>query len=239
MASVVLKNVFLDYPVFDIDSRSIRLSALEILTGGKISAGKGSKTIVRALQDINIDFKDGDRVGLVGHNGSGKSSLLRVISSIYDPTQGQCIVEGMVRPLLSLGGGLEYSLTGRANIYRLAVLSGLPIDSVKYYEQDIIDFSGLDNFIDLPVRTYSSGMLTRLMFATLTSGNPEILALDEFFSTGDDDFQYKSKLRMEKIIGKANILIFASHSTELLKNYCNRFFKLETGKIFEIEINDL
>lgn len=238
MASVIFKNVFLDYPVFDINSRSIRLSALQILTGGKITAGSGSKTLVRALQDINVEFKDGDRVALLGHNGSGKSSLLRIISSIYEPTQGTCEVEGEVRALLSLGAGLEFSLTGRDNIYRLATLSGMPLDVVKYYEQDIIDFSGLDNFIDLPVRTYSSGMLTRLMFATLTSGMPEILALDEFFSTGDDDFQKKSKLRMEKIIDKSNILIFASHSTELLKNYCNRFFRLETGKIFEINVND-
>lgn len=235
---MVLNNVFLDYPVFDVDSRSIRLSALEILTGGRITSGSGSKTLVRALHDINFEINDGDRVGLIGHNGSGKSSLLRIISSIYQPTQGECLINGNVRSLLSLGGGLEYSLTGRKNIYRLAVLSGLSLDGVKYYEQEIIDFSGLDNFIDLPVRTYSSGMLTRLMFSTLTSGSPEILLLDEFFSTGDDDFQTKSKLRMEKIIDKANILMFASHSTELLKNYCNRFFRLETGKILEIDVND-
>lgn len=239
MAYVKIKDVVLDIPVFDSVERSLRTHTLNALTGGKILNTFNKKMIIRALNDVNLDIREGDALGLVGPNGSGKSSLLRLISGIYKPTTGSVSVSGELRPLISLGVGLEANLTGIDNVRRLGALYGYKPEAIDEKLDQIVSFSGLGDFIELPVRTYSSGMVLRLMFSTLVTGNPDIVVLDEFFSAGDEDFVKKSEERMETLLYNAKILIFASHSKSLVKKYCNRFIRMDSGKPIEIGLEEV
>jgi ABC-type polysaccharide/polyol phosphate transport system ATPase subunit len=239
MACIKLKGVVLDIPIFDSVERSLRTHTINAFTGGKILNTFNKKMIIRALNEVNLDIHEGDAVGLVGPNGSGKSSLLRVISGIYKPTAGSVSVIGELRPLISLGVGLEANLTGMDNIRRLGALYGYKREAVEEQIDQIVSFSGLGDFIGLPVRSYSSGMVLRLMFATLVTGNPDIVILDEFFSAGDEDFVKKSEKRMEKLLDNAKILVFASHSKSLVKRYCNRFIRMDNGKPIEIGVEEV
>ena len=234
MAFIKLEDVTLDIPIFDSVERSLRTHTINVFTGGKILNSFNKKMIIRALKEVNLDIREGDAVGLVGPNGSGKSSLLRVISGIYKPTTGSVSVTGELRPLISLGVGLEANLTGIDNIRRLGALYGYKREIIDDQLDQIVSFSGLGDFVELPVRTYSSGMVLRLMFSTLVTGNPDIVVLDEFFSAGDEDFVKKSEKRMETLLDNAKILVFASHSKSLVKKYCNRFIRMDSGKPIEI-----
>jgi len=239
MSFIKINNVTLDIPIFDSVERSFRTHAVHILSGNKILKSLNKRMMVRALNHINLEVREGDAVGLVGSNGSGKSSLLRLISGIYRPTNGTIEVKGQVRPLISLGVGLEPNLSGRENIRRLGAVYGYNSDVIDGELDQIITFSGLGDFVELPVRTYSSGMVLRLMFSTLVTGNPDIVILDEFFSAGDEDFVKKSEVRMEQLLKNAKILVFASHSKNLVKRYCNKFIRMENGSAIEIEKSEI
>jgi len=235
MSFIKLNDVTLNIPIFDTVERSLRTHAVHVLSKGKIINSLNKKQMVQALKEINLDIREGDAVGLVGANGSGKSSLLRLISGIYRPTSGSIEVKGEVRPLISLGVGLEANLNGIENIKRLGALHGYERGLIDSRLDEIVTFAGLGHFINLPVRTYSSGMVLRLMFSTLVTGSPDIVVLDEFFSAGDEDFVKKSEKRMETLLSNARILVFASHSKHLVKRYCNRFFRMDNGSAIEIE----
>jgi len=234
MAQVTFDNVTLRYPILNSHGMSLRNQLLRISTGGLIEQEAGKSVTVTALKDVSFSLNTGDAIGLVGHNGAGKSTLLRTIAGIYHPEQGKVYCQGKVATVLEIGAGLEPELSGYENIINLGMMMGLSVSDCKRITPEIEEFTGLGDFLHLPVRTYSSGMTMRLMFAVATSVTPEILLIDEMFSTGDTEFQEKSQKRIKNLIASSKIFIFASHSPKLIKKYCNRIFQLEHGTVKEI-----
>ena len=231
MAHISLINVGLDIPIFNPGTRSFRKKLIQGITGGSLYQGDQGPVVVRALQNINLEFRHGDRVGLLGHNGAGKSTLLRVLSSIYKPTRGQFSINGHVASLIDVSLGIDSEATGRENIFIRAALLGLSKKQTNEQLKEIIEFSELGDFIDMPVRTYSSGMNLRLAFSVSTVIRPEILIMDEWLSVGDESFHYKAENRLKKLIDNTSILIIASHSKELILKTCNRVVLLDHGLV--------
>lgn len=238
MAEIVLNNVTVAYPIYDYTASSIKSRLINIGTGGKIGSDEGRIKTVTALDNVSFSLKRGDFVGLVGHNGAGKSTLLRTVAGIYTPTSGQLTVKGSISTIFEMGAGIDPELSGYENIVRMSMFCGISAKNSKKNLSYVEDFAELGNFLQLPVRTYSSGMITRLMFAVSTCIEPEILLLDEMFGTGDKAFHEKAVKRMNELVSEAGILMFASHDFKLLKENCNRFLKLEHGRVQEISSND-
>lgn len=230
MALLSLDRVTVDYPIYNAGSASLRKKLVSIGTGGRISA-EGRLATVRALDGVTLELRDGDRVGLVGHNGSGKTTLLRTLAGIFRPTSGTLRVEGRISTVFGLGAGLDTELTGDENIVRMAMLLGASHAEAEAMIPDIERFSELGSFLAMPVRTYSAGMTTRLLFAVATAVHPEILLVDEVLGAGDAEFQVKAQKRMAQFIEKASIFVLASHSPELLAQFCNRIVQLEHGAL--------
>ncbi|KAB2727337.1 ABC transporter ATP-binding protein [Ochrobactrum sp. MH181795] len=231
MSYIQLKNVSVEFPIYNASSRSLKNRVLNIATGGKIERRTDSLVVIRGLTDVSLALHEGDRVGLIGHNGSGKTTMLRVFSGIYTPTQGEAVVSGDCVSLININLGIDPEATGRENIRLRSAIMGMdPKETVAKLE-DIAEFSGLGDFLDMPFRTYSSGMQLRLAFATSTAVRPEILIMDEWLSTGDEDFKERANQRMRELVDSTKILILASHSRELLEKNCNRIIWLEHGRV--------
>lgn len=236
MAKIEFDNVTLRYPIYGSHGMSLRSHLMRVATGGNIE--KGSRTtVITALKDVSFTLNDGDAVGLIGHNGAGKSTLLRTMAGIYPPSSGKVLRQGKTSTVFEIGAGLDPELSGYDNIIHLGMMMGLSYSEAKALTPDIEEFTELGDFLQLPIRTYSSGMTMRLMFAVATAVTPEILLLDEMFSTGDAGFQEKSQARIRKIIDSAKIFVFASHDMTLINKYCNRIFKLEHGSLKECAID--
>ena len=231
MVSIEFEQAFVDFPIYNADARSLKKRLIEVATGGKIDANESGKVIVRALEDLSFTFHDGDRVGLVGHNGAGKSTLLRLISGVYHATSGLALVNGEISSLIDISLGIDPEATGRENIYVRGGLLGMSRKEIVAQLDEIIEFSELGDFIDMPLRTYSTGMQLRLAFAVSTVVQPQILLMDEWLSVGDIGFQEKAESRLNDLVQSTNILVIASHSSELLSKVCNRLIWLEHGKI--------
>lgn len=230
-ASIELKEVGVSFPVFNAAALSLKNRILSTVTGGRIDREHDGVIVVKGLQDINISIKHGERIGLVGHNGAGKTTLLRVLSGIYQPTQGQAEINGECVSLINIGLGIDPEATGRENILLRGVMMGMLPKDIKAKIDEIIEFTGLGDFVDLPFRTYSTGMQLRLAFAVSTAVRPQILIMDEWLSTGDENFKERADKRMTEVVSAADILILASHSRELLLRNCSRLIWLEHGKI--------
>ena len=230
MASITAKNVFVQFPIQS-SSRSL-LSSIGGKVGGTIGGSKVnglSSSVVTALNDINLELEIGDRLGLIGHNGSGKSTLLQVLNGGIFPTKGTIRTDGRISPLLNLGNGAASDLSGLENITLLGLHAGLTRSEVRDREEEIIAFSELGDFIQLPIRTYSAGMYLRLSFAIATCINPEILLIDELFGAGDAGFYDKARKRMESLITQSGILVFSTHATQLVELYCTKALVLSHG----------
>lgn len=230
MALIKFENAGLDFPIFDAASRSIKKNFMSFATGGKVGEHNG-RVVVSALNNLNFEIYDGERVGLIGHNGAGKTTLLRMFSKVYYPTAGKVTVDGDIGSLISISLGINPEFTGRENIYIRGALLGLRKKEINSKIAEIIDFTDLGDFIDMPVRTYSSGMQMRLGFSVSTIFTPEILLMDEWLSVGDEGFKEKAEARLSSIISSTKILILASHSYELLRTNCSRILWLEHGNI--------
>ena len=184
-----------------------------------------------ALKDVSFEVNKGEVVGIIGRNGAGKSTLLKVISGILKPTEGQVSVDGNIVPMLELGSGFDYDLTGRENIYLNGAILGYSERFLNDKYDEIVEFSELEKFIDVPIRNYSSGMLMRLAFSIATVVNPEILIVDEILAVGDESFQTKSKARMMELMGGGTTVLFVSHNIDQIREMCNRVIWIEHGKI--------
>ncbi|MES2212654.1 MAG: ATP-binding cassette domain-containing protein [Pseudomonadota bacterium] len=234
MASVIFNNVTVQYPIYHARNLSLRHQLIRLSTGGLIAQESREVVTVTALKNASFELRDGDAIGVIGHNGSGKTTLLRTISDIYSPASGQITRQGKISALLELGAGFDPELSGYENIVRMALLLGADRKSIDASIPEIESFTELGDFLKLPVSTYSSGMLMRLMFAVSTSIQPEILVVDEIWGTGDAAFQTKSERRMKELLHKAKIFVLSSHSTQLIEQHCNRIFRLEHGTLSEI-----
>lgn len=231
MSYIKLNDVSLNFPIINSNSRSIKQSLIRVASGGQVGSDAAGHIIIRALENICFNIKDGERVGLLGHNGAGKTTLLRVLNGVYHPSSGDTLTKGTVSSLIDVSLGIEGEATGRENIYIRSSFLGISRTLINKNFDEIVDFSELGNFINMPVRTYSSGMLLRLAFAVSTIIKPEILLMDEWLSVGDEGFQHKAEKKLNEMVENANILVLASHSVDLILNTCNRAIWLEHGKI--------
>jgi len=184
-----------------------------------------------AVKDVSLEVRAGDRVGIVGHNGAGKSTLLKALCRVYESSDGLISVDGRIAPLLEIGAGFHPEFTGRENIYLNGSILGYTKQQIRVIEPEVIAFAELEEFIDTPVKYYSTGMYMRLAFSLATAVHPDILVLDEIFAGGDAAFMTKAKARMHDLIDKANIMIMVSHDHQLVKSLCNRVIWMDHGKL--------
>jgi ABC-2 type transport system ATP-binding protein len=187
--------------------------------------------IVNALNDLSFTIENGDRIGLIGHNGSGKSTLLRLLAQIYEPTTGSIHIEGAVSPMLDIMHGVEAELTGNENIILRGTVLGLSRKAIQEKMAEISEFSGLGDYLSMPIRTYSSGMMVRLAFAISTSIQPDILLIDEVFGAGDADFMEKARQKMLSLLQQSSIVVLATHANDLIQELCNKALLLESGQV--------
>ena len=237
MARITLKNVVVDFPIVNASSRSLQLRLFQSL-GGKLTSHHKT-VVVRALDGVNLTLGDGDRIGIIGDNGSGKTTLLRVLAGVYLPGQGSATIEGSISSFTDLTLGMDPESTGWENIIFRCAFMGMSFREAKRRSPAVAEFSGLGDFLNLPTRTYSSGMFLRLAFAISTTVDPEILIMDEMISTGDADFIEKAERRLHEIVDKANILALASHDMNVIRRLCNKVVWLEHGTIRQFGSSEL
>jgi lipopolysaccharide transport system ATP-binding protein len=229
--SITANNIAVDFPIYNSPHRSLKKNLMKLATGGRISSDAGGGVSVRALDGVSFELSEGERLGLTGHNGSGKSTLLRVLAGVYEPIGGILDVRGRIASLLDISIGMDSESTGLENILLRGLLLGLSKEEIRRKTDEIIEFSELGDFIELPVRTYSSGMSMRLSFSIATCVDADILLMDEWLSVGDSDFVKKAEDRLKSLVRKTPILVMASHSPEILKEVCTKVIRLESGRI--------
>ncbi|PLC05790.1 sugar ABC transporter ATP-binding protein [Variovorax sp. RO1] len=232
MALISLKNVGVSFPIYGAGASSLKKTIAASVTGGRFGKETGV-TVVQALNGINLELKSGDRLGLIGHNGSGKSTLLRTLAGVYEPSSGEMVRQGSVASLIDPALGIEPDASGVENIMLRGLVMGMSRKEIERQIPSICEFSGLGEYVNMPVRTYSTGMMMRLAFSISTSVEADILLMDEWLSVGDADFNEKAEKRMRDVVSKSGILVLASHSPELIAKECNRVIHLEHGRIIE------
>jgi len=232
MAFIELEQLSLSYPILHAVDLNLKAALRTFGSGGAIARGARKNSLeVRALVDINFRAVDGDRIGVIGHNGAGKTTFLKVLAGIYRPQRGSIRRDGYTVAILNPSNGLQQDFTGYQNIENIGLLSGLTPSEIKRRIPDIVEFTELGEFLALPVSTYSSGMQTRLAFGVATSLNPEILIADENIGTGDARFIARAEQRMRAMMEQSSILVVASHSLATLQHMCNRAILFEHGRI--------
>ncbi|MEN0653311.1 MULTISPECIES: ABC transporter ATP-binding protein [Hyphobacterium] len=238
MARIKLENVGVHYALPFADATSLRSALSKIALGGRIGDGLGGVGVT-ALEGVNLELFNGDRLGLIGPNGAGKTTLLQVMASILPPTSGRVVVEGRISSLLSIHTGLDQECSGLQNIRDRARHMGCTEGEIRRQFDDIAEFSELGDYLHLPMKTYSAGMRLRLAFAIATAFEPEVLILDEWISAGDAQFQKKAQARLSDLIERAGIFAFASHNRSLQSSFCTKGLVLEKGRpVFFGPINE-
>lgn len=225
MALIKLDQASVEIPIYSNHKRSIKNSFLK-----KFMKGKDLPQSVKAINNITLHLKDGDRLGVMGPNGSGKSTLLRMLAGVYSPTSGRIEVKGRVAALIDISMGMDSEATGYENIRLRGIMMGLSLKKIRSIEEEIADFSGLGDFLTMPIRTYSSGMHMRLGFAISTAVEADIILMDEWLSVGDSEFMLKAEKRLENFIKRSSILVIASHSDELIRKTTNQILRLGHSK---------
>lgn len=226
--AIEIENATLHYPIGPYQRGSVKSAIMGLLGHREATA---TMAYVEALRGMNLSISIGERVGVVGRNGSGKSTFLRALAGIYPLKSGSITVAGQIGTLLDIGLGFESEATGRENIYYRGMAMGYSRKALKQVEQDIVDFADLGDFIDLPMRTYSSGMYVRLGFAISTQMSPDVLLIDEVFSAGDASFAEKALRRILEVVHKAGIVVMASHDFQLVERICTRVLWLDSGEV--------
>ena len=223
MATIKLQEVSIEIPIYSNHNRSIKNSLLKKFTKDKVRPQS-----VMALSNITLDLKDGDRLGVMGPNGAGKSTLLRTLAGVYLPTLGKIEVRGRVASLIDISLGMDGEATGYENIRMRGIMMGLSLKQIRSMEDEIADFSGLGDFLNMPIRTYSTGMHMRLGFAVSTAIDADIILMDEWLSVGDNEFIMKAEKRLENFIKRSSILVIASHSNDLIEKITNKTIRLNS-----------
>lgn len=231
MAFIELKGATLDLPIYDVQGRSLKKQVLRMGRRNAIAEGNDGVIVVRALNNVDLRFDTGDRIGLIGHNGAGKSTLLRTMAGIYAPTHGEVRTEGKIVPLLDISLGMDENSTGMQNIRLRGLLLGMSDAEIRAKQQSIADFCELGDYLDLPLRTYSSGMRVRLAFAVSTAVDAEILLLDEVMGVGDASFMHKAKDRLADLHSRAEIVVLAMHANAEIRKVCNKALWMERGHV--------
>jgi ABC-2 type transport system ATP-binding protein/lipopolysaccharide transport system ATP-binding protein len=226
-----LENVGVSFPIYHGGSRSLKKSLLFRGSGGQIASDASQRIVVEALRNVSLKFTAGDRVALIGTNGAGKTTLLRVMAGIYEPVQGVVRSTGRISPMFDISLGIDGDVSGYDNIRLRGLILGLSAQEIDARVADIAAFTELGDYLDIPVRTYSSGMMTRLTFAVATCFAPEILLMDEWILAGDAGFLAKAQRRTEAFVEKAGILVLASHNSELCRQWCNKAVWMERGEV--------
>lgn len=232
MALIDLNDVTVHIPIYNARGRDMKSMLIRRAVGGNIGQEADSPVVVvRALDGVTLRLSEGDRVALVGGNGAGKTTLLRVMARIYPPTGGRAVIEGRVSALTDLMMGMDLEASGRENIVLRGAAMGLTRRESRAISEDVIRFADLGAYIELPVRTYSAGMVLRLAFAVSTAIQPEIVALDEMIGAGDAAFLVKARQRMERVLSRARIMVLASHDDDLLRDFCDKGIWMREGKV--------
>src|ERR1700687_5855669 len=235
MARILADNIVVEFPIYGGKSRSLKNAFVRTATGGLLARDAGDRVVVRALDHCSFELAPGDRVGLMGHNGSGKTTLLRVLAGVYEPSVGTMSVSGRVAAMINITLGMDMEATGIENIYIRGAIMGMKPYEIDALLDEICDFSELGDYLDMPVRTYSSGMAMRLAFAVSTSVSADIILMDEWLSVGDASFARKAQDRLDRLIQQAKILVIATHDESLIRKNCNRILHLEHGRLVASE----
>jgi len=230
VARLIVDDVCISFPLYHIEARSLKKTVMAAASG-RLGQDKKHRLTVEALKNISFSLHSGDRIGFIGANGAGKTTLLRTLAGIYEPVSGSITIDGDVTALLDASQGLNMELTGYENIRLRALFSGYSDAEIKRLQEDVAAFAQLDQFLDLPVRTYSSGMIIRLGFALATAIKPQILLMDEWIMAGDAAFMDKARQRLETVIEGAEILVLSSHNVDIIKRWCNRVIWMDGGRI--------
>lgn len=228
---LAMENVSVSFPIYQSGSRSLKKHLLFRGTGGQLATDANHRIVIEALRNISLQLAAGDRIALVGSNGAGKTTLLRVMAGVYQPASGNVTSCGRISPLFDIALGIDSELSGYDNIRLRGMLLGLSSSEIDSYMADIGDFTGLGDYLSIPVRTYSSGMMTRLTFAVATCFSPEILLMDEWIMAGDAAFLAKAQARVASFVERASILVLASHSFEICRQWCTKAIWMERGQI--------
>lgn len=227
MSKISVENLILRFRIYHDHSPSIKAAFARLF---KKKFHKGYSEFI-ALNNISLEIQSGERVGIIGRNGAGKSTLMKVLCRVYESEEGKVLVQGRLAPLLEIGAGFHPEFTGRENIYLNGSILGIQKKVLKEIEAEVISFAEIENFIDTPVKYYSTGMYVRLAFSLATAMHPDILLLDEIFAGGDEDFMKKAKERMLSMINKANIMVMISHDLSIISELCNRVIWMDNGNI--------
>ncbi len=230
MSLVQLKDLSLRYPLYGLSSRSLKKELIKMALGKRLGIAD-EVVVVNALENLNLNIEAGQKIGLVGNNGAGKSTLLKVLAGIYPPTTGKLLLKGTVGALFDVHFGMDFEATGYENVYIRAYLLGIPRKKISAMMADIEEFTELGEFLEMPVKSYSNGMLLRLSFGLSTMVAPNILLIDEIINVGDAIFIEKAKERLAKFIHQSDALLLASHANDIIESMCTEVLWLDKGRI--------
>ena len=231
-AQVEAAGLSVDFPLYHGTARSLKKTVFSTLSG-RMGSDTRNRVVVQALRDVSFHLRPGDRLGLIGGNGAGKTTLLRALAGIYEPVVGHVHVQGTLGALLDPNLGMNPELTGRENIMLRGLYAGMSKAAIARLEDDVRAFAELDQFMDLPMRIFSSGMVVRLGFALATAIRPQVLLMDEWFLAGDAAFMAKARLRLEDMVRGAEILVLSTHQPQVIMDWCSRVIRMDQGRVVD------
>jgi ABC-type polysaccharide/polyol phosphate transport system ATPase subunit len=228
-SSIKIRNVSICFQIYE----NKNLSLKDLFSRYSANLKLNKDRYFNALNDISLEINPGERVGIIGRNGAGKSTFLKLVCGIYPPSSGHISVDGTIASLIELGAGFHQEFTGRENLYLNGAILGMTEKQIRLIEDEVIEFAEIESFIDMPIKYYSSGMAMRLAFSLATALHPDILILDEIFAAGDIGFLEKARARMYKMVDDANILLMVSHDMNLMRELSSRVIWIDGGRIME------